>query len=169
MINEEVLWADFEHAINDGYYQPVIIPKDEVALLPLSIRMNTFLSLMENRLNTTVDILRELDALKEVVVILREPRNRNVTIRFDYGNYINGILIFADRTITSYTAWHENKITEGQEIRLDRATLTTCDFCLQRLFDIHLTRMREEAEAVQKFIGERRKIHHSRTIPTEAV
>lgn len=167
MNNEETLWADFERAIKDGYYRPFTLYKDDIELLPLVDRMNKFLRLMQNRLNTTIDILRKLNVLKDVVVILREPEQ--VSFRIDYGNDTHGILIFADRTITSYTAWHKEKITEGQEIRLDRATLTTCDFCLQRLFDIHLTRMREEAEAVQKFIGERRKIHHSRTIPTEAV
>lgn len=167
MNNEENLWADFERAIKDGYYRPFTLYKDDIELLPLVDRMNKFLRLMQNRLNTTIDILRKLNVLKDVVVILREPGH--ISVRIDYDNHTYGILIFADRTITSYTAWNENKITEGQEIRLDRATLTTCDFCLQRLFDIHLTRMREEAEAVQKFIGERRKIHHSRTIPTEAV
>lgn len=165
MNNEEILWEDFERAIKDGYYRPFTLYKDDTALFPLVDRMNEFLWLMQNRLNTTIDILRKLDVLKDVIVILREPGQ--ISVRFDYGNQTNGILIFADRTITSTTAWHDRKITEGQEIRFDRATLTTCDFSLQRLFDIHLTRMREKAEALQKFIGKRRKIHHSRTISTE--
>ena len=147
MTNEEVLWEDFERTIKDGYYRPFTVYEDNAALLPLVDRMNKFLLLMQNRLNTTVDILREMDVLKDVVVSLREPGK--ISVRFDDGNQTNGILIFADRTITSTTGWQEKKITDGQEIRIDRATLTACDFNLKQLFDVHLTRMREEAEALK--------------------
>ena len=154
MTNEEVLWADFERTIKDGYYRPFTVYEDNAVLLPLVDRMNKFLLLMQNRLNTTVDILHELDALKDVVVILREPGQ--ISVRFDYGNQTNGILIFADRTITSATGWHEKKITDGQEIRFNRATLTACDLKLEAIFDSHLDSLHEEAAAVQQFIDARR-------------
>ena len=150
---ETLLWRDFDEAVGDRHYAPLITrcrEADELAAL-----LNRVLTQLFDMPGALLQWLVERSEGKTLREITHDPDEGDTRIRLDYGDNTGGLLTCSPFAIRSASLWQGKTVASRASAFDDDQVIIACDYDLQHLFNTHLDWLRDEAASTRKYIAER--------------
>ena len=138
---ETLLWRDFDEAVSDRHYAPLITSRRDTG--ELAAQLNRVLAQLSDMPG----------ALLQWLVERSEGETR---IRLDYGDNTGGLLTCSPFAIRSESLWQGQTVASRASSFDDDQVITACGYDLQHLFNTHLDWLRDEAASTRQYIATRR-------------
>ena len=151
---ETLLWRDFDEAVGDRHYAPLITSCREAA--ELAEGLNRVLDQLRAMPTTVLQWLVERSEGKTIREITCDPAEGDTFIRLDYGDNAGGLLVCSPYAVHSEALWHGRTLSERHSPFDDDYTITRSGYDLQYLFNDHLDWLRNEATGTRQYIATRR-------------
>ena len=151
---ETLLWRDFDEAVSDRHYAPLITSRRDTG--ELAAQLNRVLAQLSDMPGALLQWLVERSEGKTIREITYDPASGDTRIRLDYGDNTGGLLTCSPFAIRSESLWQGQAVASRASAFDDDQVITACGYDLQHLFDTHLDWLRAEATSTRQYIATRR-------------
>ena len=151
---ETLLWRDFDEAVSDRHYAPLITSRRDTG--ELAAQLNRVLAQLSDMPGALLQWLVERSEGKTIREIIHDPDEGDTRIRLDYGDNTGGLLTCSPFAIRSESLWQGQTVASRASSFDDDQVITACGYDLQHLFNTHLDWLRDEAASTRQYIATRR-------------
>ena len=151
---ETLLWRDFDEAVSDRHYAPLITSRRDTG--ELAAQLNRVLAQLSDMPGALLQWLVERSEGKTIREITYDPASGDTRIRLDYGDNTGGLLTCSPFAIRSESLWQGQAVASRASAFDDDQVISACGYDLQHLFDTHLDWLRAEATSTRQYIATRR-------------